>query len=244
MINAESSVSTSTSGASAADALKLAAGAAGRCLMVIEVVATSSAIRSPVTHSTRSHQCEPMSPNARDGPPALESDPPAGGQRVEQPVLQIAAVDQVDRAEVLALHPGPHLPGHRVEAVGERHGVDHARSARRPPAACSGVGQADADRLLAEHVLAGLHQRDRVGHVGGVRGADVHHVDVGGRDLVDVGVRLLDPPLGRDLAGSAPGWRPSPRRPRHRPAARPAGAPRRSCPHRGLPPVVAPMGPT
>ena len=72
-ISALSSVCTSTSGASERAALKLAAVSAGRCLMVIEVVATSWAIRSPVTHSARSHQCEPMSPNARDGPPALGS---------------------------------------------------------------------------------------------------------------------------------------------------------------------------
>ena len=72
-INAESSVSTSTSGASLRAALNDAAVAAGRCLIVIEVVETRSAIRSPVTHSIRSHQCEPTSPNARDGPPALLS---------------------------------------------------------------------------------------------------------------------------------------------------------------------------
>ena len=73
MIKALSSVCTSTSGASLSTALMVAAVAAGRCLIVIEVVATSRAIRSPVTHSTRSHQCEPMSPKARDGPPALGS---------------------------------------------------------------------------------------------------------------------------------------------------------------------------
>ena len=71
-----SSVVTSTSGASLSTVLKAAAPAgraAGRCLMLIEVVATSEAIRSPVTHSTRSHQCEPMSPKAREGPPAAGS---------------------------------------------------------------------------------------------------------------------------------------------------------------------------
>ena len=39
----------------------------------IEVVATRLAMRSPVTHSARSHQCDPMSPNARDGPPSAGS---------------------------------------------------------------------------------------------------------------------------------------------------------------------------
>ena len=73
MISALSSVFTSIIGASTGAALKVGTVASGRCLMVIEVVATSWAIRSPLTHSARSHQCEPMSPNARDGPPALGS---------------------------------------------------------------------------------------------------------------------------------------------------------------------------
>jgi hypothetical protein len=72
-MHALSSVVTSISGASDSTALKLAAVAAGRCGMLIDVVATSETIRSPVTHSARSHQCEPMSPKARDGPPALAS---------------------------------------------------------------------------------------------------------------------------------------------------------------------------
>ena len=77
MINAVSSVVTSISGASSSSglraALKLADVAAGRCGMEIAVVATSSAIRSPVTHSARSHQWDPMSPKARDGPPSSGS---------------------------------------------------------------------------------------------------------------------------------------------------------------------------
>ena len=39
----------------------------------VAVWAQSAAIRSPVMNSTRSHQCEPMSAKARDGPPRSAS---------------------------------------------------------------------------------------------------------------------------------------------------------------------------
>ena len=68
------------------------------------VCAQSAAIRSPVMNSTRSHQCEPMSANARDGPPELGVDPPVVVLRRGEPVLQVAAVDQVDATQVPATH--------------------------------------------------------------------------------------------------------------------------------------------
>jgi hypothetical protein len=40
---------------------------------MVRVCALISAIRSPVTNSVRSHQCDPMSANVRDGPPAVSS---------------------------------------------------------------------------------------------------------------------------------------------------------------------------
>ena len=57
-------------------------------------------MRWPVTNSARSHQCEPMSANARDAPPSAGVDPPVGVLGREQPVLQVGAVDQVDRARL------------------------------------------------------------------------------------------------------------------------------------------------
>ena len=39
----------------------------------VDVRADSCAMRSPVTNSIRSHQCEPMSPNARESPPRAGS---------------------------------------------------------------------------------------------------------------------------------------------------------------------------
>src|SRR5918994_1351304 len=73
MIKALSSVCTSTSGASLSTALIVAAVDAGRRLIVIEVVATSRATRSPEPHPMGPHKWGPLSPRAGDGPPALES---------------------------------------------------------------------------------------------------------------------------------------------------------------------------
>ena len=53
--------------------------------------------------------------------------------RLQQPVLQIGAVDEMDRAELAARDHLPRLLHHRVAAVVEHHGVDDAGSARRLP---------------------------------------------------------------------------------------------------------------
>ena len=44
-----------------------------RSANTVDVCAQIAAIRSPVMNSTRSHQCEPMSANAREGPPSAAS---------------------------------------------------------------------------------------------------------------------------------------------------------------------------
>ena len=46
---------------------------ASRSAKAVIVRAESRAMRWPVTNSIRSHQCEPMSANARDGPPSTGS---------------------------------------------------------------------------------------------------------------------------------------------------------------------------
>ena len=159
-INAESSVSTSISGASLSTALMRRRGR-GRALLDRDRGGGDQ-----LGDLVAGHPLDQVAPVRADvterpgGPPCLGIDPPAGRAGVEQPVLQVAAVDQVDRAELLALHAGPHLPHHRVEPVGERHGVDHARSLGRGRRLL-GVVEADAQRLLAQHMLAGRHQPDR-----------------------------------------------------------------------------------
>ncbi|MNT34457.1 hypothetical protein D3C72_1704410 [compost metagenome] len=44
-----------------------------RCAITVSNAALTSVKRSPLTHSTRSHQCEPMSANTRDAPPSAGS---------------------------------------------------------------------------------------------------------------------------------------------------------------------------
>ena len=44
-----------------------------RCSYTVRVEALSRTMRSPETNSTRSTRCDPMSANARDGPPSEAS---------------------------------------------------------------------------------------------------------------------------------------------------------------------------
>ena len=89
-------------------------------------------MRCPETNSARSHQCEPMSANARDAPPSCLVDAPVVVARAQQPVLEVAAVDQADRAGDAGADALARLAHRGVVAVDERHG---GRRARRPPAA-------------------------------------------------------------------------------------------------------------
>ena len=89
--------------------------------------AHTAASRSPHTNSTRSHQCEPMSANARDCPAELGVDPPVVVVLGGEPVLQVAAVQQAHRPDGAGRHPGAGLADQRVEAVDEGHGRDRAR---------------------------------------------------------------------------------------------------------------------
>ena len=100
---------------------------------------------------------------------------------------------QVDCPELFSLHSRSHFPGHRVEPVGEWDGIDQTGvlgNFRR----VLGVLEADPEGLLAEHVLAGLHQRHGVRNVGGVRRTDVNDLGLAFGDFVDAAVCLLDPP--------------------------------------------------
>ena len=142
------------------------------------------------------HKITPMRADIAEGsrwPTSLGIDPPAGGLGVEQPVLQIAAVHQVDRPELLRLDSRSHFARHRVEPVRERDGVDHTR-VLGDFRCVLGVLEADSKGLLAEHVLAGLHQSDGVRNVGGVRRADVNDLGLTLGHLLDAAVCLLDPP--------------------------------------------------
>ena len=81
--------------------------------------AVSSTIRWPVTNSTRSHQCEPMSANARGTRRQFRVDAPVVILRRHQPVLQVSAMKQTHVPDVPGSHPGARLPYGGVVAVDE-----------------------------------------------------------------------------------------------------------------------------
>ena len=70
---ATSSLSTACLAPPVAGVLKLWPVVALRSAMTVANAALASVKRSPLTHSTRSHQCEPMSANTRDAPPSAGS---------------------------------------------------------------------------------------------------------------------------------------------------------------------------
>ena len=60
--------------------------------------ADSRVMRWPETNSARSHQCEPMSANAREAPPSSLVHAPVVVVGREEPVLEVGAVQQAQRA--------------------------------------------------------------------------------------------------------------------------------------------------
>jgi hypothetical protein len=86
-----------------------------------------------------------------------------------------------------------------VEPVRERDGIDHTGVVGNPRRVL-GVLDADSQRLLAEHMLAGLHERHGVRNVGGVRRTNVNDLGLALRDLLDAAVCLFDPPVLGDFA--------------------------------------------
>ena len=121
----------------------------------VSVRAHSRVIRWPETNSARSHQCEPMSAKAREAPPSVRVDAPVVVLRAQQPVLQVAAVEQPQRAGRRRCA--------RARAPRARWGSSGRRTARRRSVPASAAASASAcapsrverDRLLADHVLAG-----------------------------------------------------------------------------------------
>ena len=94
----------------------------------------TDARRSPVTNSTRSHQCEPMSAKAREGPDSSASTRQLSSCVGRQPVLQVAAVDEAHGERTVG-DAGPGLADHRVEAVDERDRRHAARPVGQRPTA-------------------------------------------------------------------------------------------------------------
>ena len=138
---------------------------------------------------------------------------------VGQPVLQVGAVHEPDRAGGAGADAVARLADRGVVAVDERHRGGGAGGGGRvdEPRRAGEVGR---ERLLADHVLAGGQGGLGERQVEVVRGADVHHVDVGRGDEL-LGGR--EGALGAERAGRLLGAGRATRRRRRRCAPRPAG---------------------
>ena len=109
------------------------------------------------------------------------------------PLLQVAAAEVVDLAELARLDHLPREPDRRHEAIVER---GHVLDARRGDALPDLVAliRRPAERLLAEDVLAGLGRGDRRLGVEVVRPRVVEELHGGvGDELVPVGHEALEP---------------------------------------------------
>ena len=147
---------------------------------------------------------------------------PGVERRVVAPVLEVAAAEVADLAELARVDHLAREPHRRDEAVVERAQVLHAGRSDRLPDLVALVGVAP-ERLLADDVLARLRGGDRRLGVDGVRPAVVEQADRRvGDDVVPVGrPALVAVPLGGGShgllvpAGDRDQPRPERRRPGH-----------------------------
>ena len=121
------------------------------------------------------------------GPLGLEAPVPVG--RLREPVLQVAAVDVPDLAQLACADARARLLHDRVEADVEVRAVDEARLLGALEKLRRLLG-GQRERLLADDVLAGFERRQHLRVVEVVRRREVHDVDllVGEHGLV----RLVD----------------------------------------------------
>ncbi len=134
------------------------------------------------------HEVEPVRADVGNGaqgtlPAGIEAPVPVGVE--EQPVLEVLAGDQSGLTDLAGLDEGSGVLVVRVEPGVEAHRVDDAGVCREADQ-LGGLGAVDAERFLADHVLAGVDRRPRLGGVDVVRAGDVHGVEVGdGEQLVE-----------------------------------------------------------
>ena len=145
----------------------------------------------------------------------LGLEAPRGEGRVVAPVLEVAAAEVADLAELAGLDQLAGQPHRRHEAVVEAAQVLDARRRHALPDLVALVGVA-AERLLAEHVLARLGRGDRRLGVQRVGAAVVEQAD---RRVGDEVAPVGRPALVAELGGDRPRPRPRSARPPRRAGA-------------------------
>src|SRR5665648_666900 len=133
------------------------------------------------------HEVAPVDPDVAEGARGATEgrvDAPVLVLGCREPVLEVRAVDEVDRTARAARDARPRLPDCRVVPVDERHGRDHAGRACQLDE-LGGVSPARRERLLADDVLPGTERHPDQRRVQVVRRADVHDIDIGrGHELL------------------------------------------------------------
>ena len=143
--------------------------------------AHSDVMRSPVTCSAISHQCEPMSAMRARGPALFRLDAPVPIRVVEQPVLRVSSLRHQDLAQIAGFAHAPHLLHHRVIAQVVAGAVAQLLLMRQFTSAAASFARY-RQRLLAQHVLAGFER------------------SLGHREMRRVGRADVDRPHARDPA--------------------------------------------
>ena len=119
-------------------------------------------------------------------------------------VVVVVGKVRVDRAELADAAVAHQLPGRlplRMKAVHERFHHLQLRVRRRNVGELLGLGHREPDRLLAQHVLAGLDRPQRPRHVQVIGQRNVNRIDVAvGEQLVVRAVRLLRCPVAAATA--------------------------------------------
>ena len=177
---------------------------------------------SPTRNRARSTTWAPRSPSAPE-PAAVGVEAPRVEARVVAPVLQVAASEVADLAELAGLDDLARQAHGGDEAVVEGAEVLDARCRDALPDVVALVG-VPAERLLAEDVLAGLRRGDRRLGVERVRATVVEEPD---RRIADDVAPVGRPALVAVPSAAAP--RPRPRPDRRSPRALASAAVATSC---------------
>ena len=160
-----------------------------------------------------------MSAKARDAPPSSASTRQLSSSELQQPVLQVGAVDEVHGAALAGGDAVARLVDRRVVAVDERHRGDARRGGGEVGEPLRALG-VDGERLLADTCLPAAQRPPRQVLVEVVRRADVDDVDVRVRDER---LGAVVGPLGAEPRRGGPRPLGASRRRRRRPCRRRRG---------------------